>query len=87
MPWPQVVMAVCAIITALCALGTVGYVRRAARDAHWSRRALEGEEHSDGLIQRVAENTQRSKRNKRVLRREGLRADGGPEYTFGDSDE
>lgn len=87
MSWTQVVMAVSAVITALCALGTVGYVRRAARDAHWSRRALEGEEHSDGLIQTVDENARRSERNKRALRREGIRTDGGPAYSFGDSDE
>jgi len=77
MTWTQVVMAISALVTAGCALGTVGYVRRAAKDARWSRRALEGEEHSDGLIERVAKNAQRSRRNKRVLRREGLRTDGG----------
>jgi len=78
MSWTQVVMAISAVVTALCALGTVGYVRRAARDARWSRRALEGEEHTDGLIETVAENVRRSRRNKRALRREGLRTDGGP---------
>jgi|GEM_PF-2347169 len=78
MAWTQVVMAVCAVVTALAAVGAFGYVRQAAEDARWSRRALEGEAHSDGLIQAVAENRQRSRRNKRVLRREGLRTDGGP---------
>jgi len=78
MAWTQVVMAVCAVVTALSAVGALGYVRRAARDARWSRRALEGEEHSEGLIETVAENFKRSRRNKRALRREGLRTDGGP---------
>lgn len=83
MTWAQVVMAVSAAVTAACAVGTVGYVRRAARDARWSRRALEGEEHSDGLIETVAKNEKRSRRNTRVLRREGLRSDGGEPTTFG----
>jgi hypothetical protein len=77
MPWTQVVMAISAVVTALSALGALSYTRRAARDARWSRRALEGEQHSDGLIERVAENTQRSRHNNRALRREGLRTDGG----------
>jgi len=75
--WTQTAIAISAVVTALCALGTVGYVRQAARDARWSRRALEGEEHTDGLIETVAENVKRSRRNKRALRREGLRTDGG----------
>lgn len=77
MTWTQVVMAISAVVTALSALGALSYTRRAARDARWSRRALEGEEHTDGLIETVAENVQRSRRNKRALRREGLRTDGG----------
>lgn len=78
MTWTQVVMAISAVVTAACALGTVGYIRRAARDARWSRRALEGEEHSDGLIETVGKNAKRTRRNRRALRREGLRTDGGP---------
>jgi len=78
MTWTQVVVAVSAVITALSALGAFSYTRRAARDARWSRRALEGEEHTDGLIETVMENVKRSRRNKKALRREGLRTDGGP---------
>jgi len=78
MTWTQVIMAVSAVVTALSALGAFSYTRQAAKDARWSRRALEGEEHSDGLIETVAKNAKRSRRNRRVLRREGLRTDGGP---------
>ncbi len=78
MTWTQVIMAVSAVVTALSALGAFSYTRQAAKDARWSRRALEGEEHSDGLIETVAKNVKRSRRNRRVLRREGLRTDGGP---------
>ncbi|WP_232703157.1 hypothetical protein [Halobacterium wangiae] len=71
------IMQASAIITAACAVGALRYVRRAARDARWSRRALEGEEYSDGLIETVARNARRSTRNERALKREGLRTDGG----------
>ena len=77
MAWTQVVMAISALVTALCALGTVGYVRQAAKDARWSRRALEGEQHSDGLIETVDENEQRSRANAQALRRADMRTDGG----------
>lgn len=82
MSWTQVVIAVSAVVTALAALGAFNYVRSAARDAAWSRRALEGEEHSDGLIETVAENAHRSVRNEHALRREGLRADGSGSIEF-----
>ncbi|SEW10052.1 hypothetical protein [Halobacterium jilantaiense] len=77
MTWTQVVMAISAVITALSALGALSYTRQAARDARWSRRALEGEQHSDGLIECVEENEQRSRANERALRRVDLRTDGG----------
>ncbi|MCD2202737.1 hypothetical protein [Halobacterium sp. KA-6] len=83
----DIIMAASTVVTALCAVGALRYVRQAARDARWSRRALEGEQHSDGLIETVAENARRSTRNKRVLRREGLRTDGGDVFEFGDSNE
>lgn len=73
----QAVMAVSAIVTALSALGAFEYVRRFAADAAWSRRALEGEEHSDGLIQTVERVEKRSRQNSRALRREGALPDGG----------
>lgn len=73
----QVVMAVSAVVTALSALGTFAYIRQTARDARWSRRALEGEKHSDGLIERVEDNEQRSRANTRALRDADLRTDGG----------
>jgi hypothetical protein len=66
-----------AIITAACALGALRYVRRAAQDARWSRRALEGEEYSEGLIEMVTANARRSTKNKRALQRQGVRTDGG----------
>ncbi|GAA0276982.1 hypothetical protein [Halobacterium noricense] len=77
MSMTDLIMAASAVVTALSAFGAFTYTRRAARDARWSRRALEGEEHSDGLIETVATNLKRSRRNARALRREGLRTDGG----------
>ena len=73
----QIVLAACAVVTALASVGAFSYTRSAARDAAWSRRALEGEQHSDGLIETVEENEQRSQANARALRRAELRTDGG----------
>lgn len=71
------IMALSAIVTALSALGAFRYVRQAARDAAWSRRALEGEANRSGLIETVAANRQRSRQNELALRRAELRTDGG----------
>jgi len=73
----QIVLATCAVVTALSAVGAFSYTRRAAQDARWSRRALEGEKHSDGLIETVEENEQRTRANAQALRRADLRTDGG----------
>jgi len=73
----QVILAACAVVTALSSLGALSYTRNAAKDARWSRRALEGEQHSDGLIETVEENEQRSRANTRALRRADMRTDGG----------
>jgi len=75
----DVVLSGSAVVTALASVGAFRYVRDAAADAAFSRRALEGERHSRGLISRVKENERRSVENERVLRRADLRTDGGEE--------
>lgn len=75
----QVVVGTSAIATASAAVGCVRYVRQAASDAGKAVTLLEGTAASDGLIERVEDveeeteqNTERTARNRRVLRREGL---------------
>lgn len=77
MSFAESIMAVSAVVTALSAAGAFRYVRQAAQDATFSRRALEGEANREGLIETVAANEQRSRTNVEALRDAGLRTDGG----------
>ena len=75
----EAVVATSAVVTMVAAVGGFSYIRETRQDASTAVRLLRGTEASPGIIERVEDveaqaddNTERTARHRRVLRREGI---------------
>ena len=75
----EVVVGSSAVVTMVAAVGGFSYIRDTRQDASTAVRLLRGTEASPGIIERVEDveaqaddNTERTARHRRVLRREGI---------------